>query len=51
MMSLGGSITGVLFARIIFTWIVISALVRLVRKISDNAFYRYFFRPRSLQNG
>jgi len=43
MMSLGGSITGVLFARIVFTWIVISALVTLVRKISDAAFYRYFF--------
>lgn len=44
MMSLGGSITGVLFARVIFTWIVISGLVRLVGKISDAAFYRYFFR-------
>ena len=44
MMSLGGSITGILFARIIFTWIVISGLVRLVRNISETAFYRYFFR-------
>jgi hypothetical protein len=44
MMSLGGNISGVLFARIAFTWIIISVLVRFVRKISDNAFYRYFFR-------
>ncbi len=50
MMSLGANITGVLFARIIFTWIVISGLVRLVRKISDDAFYRYFFRSRSPQD-
>lgn len=44
MMSLGGNISGVLFARIAFTWIVISGLVLLVRKMSDNSFYRYFFR-------
>jgi len=47
MMSLGGSITGVLFGRIAFTWIIISLLVRFVNKISDNAFYRYFFRART----
>ncbi len=44
MMSLGGSITGLLFGRIAFTWIVISCLVRLVRKMPDSAFYRYFFK-------
>ncbi|RKZ07018.1 hypothetical protein DRQ25_12575 [Candidatus Fermentibacteria bacterium] len=44
MMSLGGSITGVLFGRIAFTWIVISCLVRFIRKTSDTVFYRYFFR-------
>jgi len=43
MMSLGGNISGILFGRIIFTWIIISGLVRFVRKISDAAFYRYFF--------
>ena len=44
MMSLGGNISGVFFARIAFTWIVISLLVRFVRGISDNTFYLYFFR-------
>lgn len=47
MMSLGGNISGVLFARVIFTWIIISGLVRLVSRISDAAFYRYFFRVQS----
>jgi hypothetical protein len=44
MMSLGGNISGVFFARIAFTWIIISLLVRFVRGISDNTFYLYFFR-------
>ena len=43
MMSLGGSITGIFFGRILFTWIIISGLVRIVKKMSDTAFYRYFF--------
>ncbi len=46
MMSLGGSITGILFGRIAFTWIVISCLVRFVGKISDTAFNKHFFRSR-----
>lgn len=46
MMSLGGSIFGVLFARVLFTWIVISALVRLVGRIPEERFYRLFFRRR-----
>ena len=48
MMSLGGSITGILFGRLAFTWIVVSCLVRFVGKISDTAFHRYFFRARSV---
>lgn len=44
MMSLGGNISGLLFARIAFTWIIISILVLFVGKISDDSFYRYFFR-------
>lgn len=47
MMSLGANITGVLFARIAFTWIVILGLVRIVRKMSDEKFFRYLFRSRS----
>jgi len=47
MMSLGGNISGVLFARIAFTWLVILLLVRFIGKMSDAAFYKYFFRPRS----
>ena len=47
MMSLGGNITGVLFARIAFTWIIILGLVRIVGKMSDEKFFRYLFRSRS----
>ncbi len=51
MMSLGGNISGVLFGRIAFTWIIITLLVRFVRRISDNAFYRYFFRSGKQHEG
>jgi hypothetical protein len=46
MMSLGGNISGVLFARIAFTWVIISGLVRLVNRMSDKAFNSYLFRPK-----
>ncbi|MCD4848334.1 MAG: hypothetical protein K8R76_09095 [Candidatus Aegiribacteria sp.] len=45
MMSLGGSITGVLLARFGFTWLVIACLVKVVNRIPDRIFYRYLFRP------
>ncbi len=48
MMSLGGSIAGVLFARVFFTWVVIWTLVKLVKRISDESFCRFFFRCRSV---
>ncbi len=50
MMSLGGNITGVLFARIAFTGFIILLLVRLIGKISDAAFYKYFFKPHPRNN-
>ncbi len=44
MMSLGGSITGVLLARVGFTWLVIACLVQIVNRMPDRIFYRYLFR-------
>ena len=44
MMSLGGSITGVLLARAGFTWLVIACLVKIVNRMPDRIFYRYLFR-------
>ena len=46
MMSLGASITGVLVARLAFTWPVIALLVMLVKRIPDRLFYRWLFIPR-----
>ena len=48
MMSLGASITGVLLARVGFTWLVIACLVKIVNRMSGRAFYRYFFRSAKL---
>ena len=45
MMSLGGNITGLLLARVGFTWLVIACLVRIVNRMPDRIFYRYLFRP------
>ncbi len=44
MMSLGGNITGLLLARVGFTWLVIVCLVKVVNRIPDRIFYRYLFR-------
>jgi len=44
MMSLGASITGVLLARIAFTWLVITLLVKLVKWMPENWFDRLLFR-------
>jgi hypothetical protein len=41
MMSLGASVIGVFFARLIFTWAAIFLLVRLTRKIPDRFFSRW----------
>lgn len=44
MLSLGASITGVLVARVAFTWLVLPLLVVLVKRAGDAAFHRYFYR-------
>jgi len=49
MMSLGGNISGVLFIRLAFTWVVISLLVRFTGKLSNDAFNKYFFRERDIR--
>ena len=46
MMSLGASMTGVLVARVAFSWVVMYSLVRLVSGLSDSVFGRLFFRFR-----
>jgi hypothetical protein len=48
MMSLGGNVAGVLFARVLFTWVVIWTLVKVVNRLSDHTFCRFFFRCRNL---
>lgn len=44
MMSLGAHISGVLFARVIFTWTVIWVLVRIVKRMPERSFCRFLFR-------
>lgn len=46
MMSLGAHLSGVLFARVLFTWVVIWGLVRLTGRLSEETFRRLFFRGR-----
>jgi len=43
-MSLGASITGVLIARVIFSWVVIALLVLIVKRLPNRIFYRWMFR-------
>ncbi|MBD3278123.1 MAG: hypothetical protein GF388_07480 [Candidatus Aegiribacteria sp.] len=44
MMSLGATIWGVLFARILFSWITVAVLVRITSRIPDSAFCRFMFK-------
>ncbi|NLP04854.1 hypothetical protein GX411_02735, partial [Candidatus Fermentibacteria bacterium] len=44
MLSLGASITGVLVARVAFTWLVLSLLVVIVKRAGDTAFHRCLYR-------
>lgn len=45
MAVLGGHTSGLLWARIFFTLIVIAALVRIVTWLGDGFFYRRLFKP------
>lgn len=49
MMSLGASVTGVLAARLAFTWPVIALLVLIVKRMPDGRFYRWLFIPRTTE--
>ncbi len=42
MLSLGASAWGVFGARIAFAWVVLAVLVRLVRRLPDRVFFRWF---------
>ncbi|NLD37720.1 MAG: hypothetical protein GX654_12710 [Desulfatiglans sp.] len=44
MIFLGGHVSGVLLFRFLFAMLVIFLMVRLMRRFSDERFYRYFFR-------
>jgi hypothetical protein len=44
MLLLGGHISGVLIFRFLFAMLVIFVTVRLMRRVSDRTFSRYFFR-------
>ena len=43
MLLLGGHISGVLVFRFLFAMLVIFVMVRLMRRVSDRTFNRYFF--------
>lgn len=45
MAVLGAHISGLLWARVLFTLFVVAALVRLVARLGDGFFYRYLFKP------
>ncbi|ACU91291.1 nucleoside recognition protein [Desulfomicrobium baculatum] len=45
MVVIGGHVSGLLWARIIFTLVVIALLVRVVAWLGDDFFYRRFFKP------
>ncbi|NLA75295.1 MAG: hypothetical protein GX846_07490 [Deltaproteobacteria bacterium] len=44
MIFLGGHVTGVLLFRFVFAMLIIFIMVKLMRRLSDERFYRYFFR-------
>lgn len=45
MVVIGGHVSGLLWARIIFTLVVIALLVRVVAWLGDDFFYRRLFKP------
>ena len=45
MVVLGGHVSGLLWARVIFTLIVVALLVRMVTWLGDEFFYRRLFKP------
>jgi hypothetical protein len=49
MLLLGGHISGVLIFRFLFAMLVIFVMVRLMRRVSDRTFSRYFFRTSGIK--
>ncbi len=45
---LGGHVSGLLWARVLFSLVVIALLVRLVERLGDGFFHRYLFRTPDL---
>ncbi len=44
MVAMGASLTGILLGRILFTFLVMLILIRIVNRISNNAFMKFFVR-------
>jgi hypothetical protein len=44
MVAMGASLTGILLGRIIFTFLAMLLLIRIVRRITDHSFKRYLIR-------
>ncbi len=47
MMVLGGHLSGILWARLIFSLLIVYLLGKGVRRVSDKAFYRHLFHKKS----
>ncbi len=48
--ALGGNISGILFARVIFALIITYFIVRLTKKLSDKTFEKWFLKKNITQN-
>ena len=44
MLAIGASLFGILFARLLFTVIIIFVLIRVINRISKNKFDKYFVK-------
>jgi hypothetical protein len=47
MSSLGANLSGVLFGRVLFAWLMTAALARLLSRVPERVFDRWFYRPGS----
>jgi len=47
MMALGGHLSGLLWGRLLFSLIIVYLLVKILHRLSEDAFDRFFFIPRN----
>ena len=43
MVTLGGSLIGILFGRVVFTILILMLLIRVLKKVSSNQFRKYLY--------